>query len=177
MSRKHRRKQKQQTAAPPPPDPPKPSPGRKTVLTPEVQAVIVEAARRGTPLTFCAPLAGVARSSLFLWLKKGQAADTPYTAFSDAVKAAQAEFVGDCLAEIARQGNDSWQAKAWLLERMFREEFASNQLEINQIKKEVKDLKQLLAKVPRDAGEEAAARGPETPGGGDGPADGPAPAA
>lgn len=171
-SRKHRRRQKQQQPATPPPKAPDPTPpkaptGRQTLLTPDIHAALVAAARSGTPVGFLGPLAGVHRATVFEWLRKGAKPNTPYTAFHDAIKAAQSAFVGDCLVEIARQGNDAWQAKAWLLERMFREEFASNQLEINQIKKEVKDLKQLLAKVPRDAGEEAAEGSGASEGGSD----------
>ncbi len=180
MSRKHKRelrRQQQAAKSPPPADPPREPAkgGRKTILTPEVQAVIVEAAAKGTPLTFCGPLAGVSRTTLFNWLKWGQKPDTPYTAFVDAVKAAQARFVGERLTAIAKA--EAWQSDAWLLERMFRDEFAGNQLEINQLKKELKELRQLLVKVPRDAGEDAAETGGPAEGGGDGPADGPAPPA
>lgn len=180
MSRKHRRKLRQQQAAarqaePTPPGEPSKG-GRKTILTPEVQAVIVSAAASGTPLTFCGPLAGVSRTTLFNWMKWGQKPDTPYTAFVAAVKAAQAKYVAERVAAIARA--DQWQSDAWLLERMFRDEFGGDKLEINQLKKELRELRQLLVKVPRDqSGEEAPAAGGQTEGGSDGPADGPAPAA
>lgn len=179
-SKKHRREQRQrnQPTKPPgvPPTPPaesvkKPT-GRQTILTPEIQAIIVEAAERGTPLTFCGPLAGVARSTLFNWMKWGAKAGTPYTAFVDAVKAAQARFVGERLTQIAQA--KAWQAEAWLLERMFREEFGGDKLEINQLKKELRELRALVLKVPGEAPETAPETGGATEGGTDEAADSPA---
>lgn len=172
MSRKSRRKQKLATTTPP--DPPKVATGRKTILTPDIHTVIVEAARTGTPVGFLGPLAGVDRSSVFRWLKLGAKPGTPYTAFYDAVKAAQSEFVRDRLTRIAGHGANSWQADAWLLERMFREEFGGDKLELNQLKKELKELRALLVQVPRATVETDAAGGGPTEGRSDGPADGPA---
>ena len=175
MSRKSKRRQKQGAAPPdPPPEPSKG--GRKTILTPDVQAAIVKAAGEGTPLTFCGPLAGVSRTTLFNWMKWGAKPDTPYTPFLDAVKAAQAKYVAERVAAIAKA--DQWQAAAWLLERMFRDEFGGDKLELNQLKKELRELRQLLVKVPRgDAGEATAEGSGKDEGGDDGRPDGPAPAA
>jgi hypothetical protein len=173
MSRKHRRKMKQQAA------PPKPSAGgRETALTPDVQAVIVEASRKGLPITFAGPRVGLHESTVRNWMRWGKAGKSPlYVAFFTAVKQAQAEYVLSCVSEIKHHGATSWQALAWLLERMHRDEFGGDKLELNQLKKELKELRQLLVKVPRDAGEDAAETGGQDEGGGDGPADGPAPPA
>ncbi len=170
MSRKHRRKQKQQAAPPKPP-----AGGRETALTPEVQAVIVEASRKGLPITFAGPRVGLHESTVRNWMRWGKAGKSPqYVAFFTAVKRAQAEYVLSCVSEIKTHGANSWQALAWLLERMHRDEFGGDKLEINQLKKELRELRQLLVKVPRDTGEEAPASGGEVEGGSNGPPDDPA---
>jgi len=177
MSRTSRRKAKQQ-AAPTPSDPPKKPPkkpslslnkgGCKTVLTPELQREAVEAARLGLPLTFVGPRVGVTKTTIFNWLRWGRKADNePYSSFLAAINEARAKFVETSLTAIADHGKDSWQAKAWLLERMFRDEFGGDKLELNQLKKELRELRQLFDKVPRVSGEEA----PETDGGTAGRAD------
>jgi hypothetical protein len=170
MSRKSRRKHKQGPTLPPA-EPMKG--GRKTVLTPEIQTVIVEAARKGTPITFLGPLAGVRRATVFDWVKKGQRVDNPpYTAFADALKAAQSAFVAERVAKIAAQ--TAWQADAWLLERMFRAEFGSDKTELLALKKELRELRALVVQVPRETAETDAERGGEVEGGSRSPAELPA---
>lgn len=171
MSRKHRRKQKQQGATPRAPA------GRETALTPEVQAVIVEASRKGLPITFAGPRVGLHESTVRNWMRWGKTGKSPlYVAFFTAVKQAQAEYVLSCVSEIKTHGATSWQALAWLLERMHRDEFGGDKLEINQLKKELRELRALVVQVPRDnAGETTEEAGGQAEGGGDGPADRPAP--
>ena len=65
--------------------------GRRSKLTPDVQAVIVRAIRDGYTLGSAARLADVSRSEMFLWLKCGRTRKSPklFSDFSDAVRAAQ----------------------------------------------------------------------------------------
>lgn len=181
-SKKHRREQRQRnqpTKPPgvpptPPAEPPK-TPGRKTVLTPDVQKIIVDAARKGTPMSFLGPLAGVRRATVFEWVKKGtKPHNPPYTEFADALKEAQSAFVSEQVESIAEQGRDAWQAKAWLLERMFREDFGGDKLEVLQLRKELRELRALVLKVPGEAPETAPETNGATEGGTDEATDGPA---
>lgn len=63
--------------------------GRRTKLTPEVQAKIVAHIERGFTLVSAAHHSGVSKSSFFYWLRKGEkATDGEFMEFSDSVRAA-----------------------------------------------------------------------------------------
>jgi len=66
-------------------------PGRHTKLTPEVQQIIVDSILTGYTLGSAAKLAGIRRSTLFLWLTQGNPRNAPklFMDFSDSVRAAQ----------------------------------------------------------------------------------------
>jgi hypothetical protein len=149
MSRKSRRKQKQGPTLPPA--------GRTLQLTPDTHAKIVQGARNGVPITFLGPLVGLSTSCVMKWLTAGKRATSgPHFALFHAVKTAQAEYVQSCIGEIRTAAPKTWQAAAWLLERMHRDEFGGDKLELNQLKKELRELRALVVQVPNVAGEEAA---------------------
>lgn len=101
--------------------------GRPTSLTPEVQAVIVEAIGRGHYRETAAHLAGVSRRSLTNWEQRGEVGEAPYADFFIALKQAEAKAEDTLLREIASaqpaitgeggRGADLWQSKAWIMER------------------------------------------------------------
>lgn len=92
---------------------------RPTALTPDVESTLVEALRSGEYLENAAALAGIAKSTVYEWLRAGvRDPEGPYGAFSDAIKRAQAEADRDDLGIIKRAGEQgNWQACAWRLER------------------------------------------------------------
>lgn len=100
---------------------------RPTLLTPEVQAVLVEAIRKGHYRETAAHLAGVTRRTLNNWEQRGETGEAPYAEFFLAIKKAEAEAEDTLLGEIrAAQpavsgpggaGADLWQARAWVMER------------------------------------------------------------
>jgi hypothetical protein len=143
--------------------------GRPDKLTDERAQTIVDAVRRGVPRETAARLAGVAPSTLFLWLSKGQqAASGRYSEFSEAVDRAAAEAEetaieairqaaqgggmittrtytrkdGTVVEEITRAKPD-WSAAAWYLERAFRDRWS---------RVERVDLKLLADQVAHDEG-------------------------
>ena len=155
MSRKSRRKAASKKVAPNP-VPKTNQHGRLSCLTPELSAKLVECIKTGTPITFAGPKCGVSVSVVMKWMAKGRKGSDPACVeLFHAIKAAQADFVQASIGEIRQQGAKNWQALAWLLERMFREEFASDKFELNQLKKELRELRLLISKVPR-ASEETA---------------------
>jgi transposase len=94
--------------------------GRKTKLTPEVQAKIVQALGVGAPYEQACQFAGINPDTLYTWLKKGEEGKSPFSEFSEAVKNAEGQASVGWLALIdsaARAGQ--WQAAAWKLERKF----------------------------------------------------------
>lgn len=71
--------------------------GRPTILTPEIQAKVVEALEIGSPRRAAAAFAGISVSSFMLWMEKGRSDtdDSPsheeYSEFYAAVNAAEAK--------------------------------------------------------------------------------------
>lgn len=96
--------------------------GRKTKLTPEIQARIVALVEGGNYLQTAAEAAGVHKATLFGWMKRGEAAKAgPYREFFDAIKKASAKAEADAVANVITAGRDpkNWQAAATFLERRF----------------------------------------------------------
>lgn len=97
----------------------------KTKLNEQTQAVLVEAIRKGNYIDNAAAMAGIAESSYYHWIERGDAdieagKVTIYSEFSEAIKRAKAEGEQidlDLIADAAGKGN--WQAAAWRLERRF----------------------------------------------------------
>lgn len=105
-------------------------PGRHTILTDELQTLIVTAVRSGNYLDDSARYAGIAESTLHLWLHKGRdyrdARDNgttltdrqlQYVSFMEAIEKARSDAVVRNVALIQRAAEENWQAAAWYLER------------------------------------------------------------
>lgn len=102
--------------------------GKPTSWTPEVQAVIVEAIRRGNyKVTACA-LAGIHRDTLNDWEHRGARGDEPYASFLAELQRAEADAETGLLEEIrtAEGGKDAtpWQSRAWVMERRWPKRWA-----------------------------------------------------
>jgi len=94
---------------------------RRSKLNQEVQTRIIQAIQAGSTYEFAAQFAGITRTTLFYWLRRGEEQSTGiYRTFFNAFKKAEGVACVGSLAIInkeAREGN--WQAAAWLLERRF----------------------------------------------------------
>lgn len=94
--------------------------GRPEKLTPEVQQKIVDAIRMGAYIETAAAYAGINKSTLYDWMKRGARAKSgKYKEFSNAIEKALAESEMRDLAVIAKASQENWQAAAWRLERKF----------------------------------------------------------
>lgn len=92
--------------------------GRKSKLTPELQAKIVQAILGGNYDYIAAQHAGIGETTFYRWLTEGEKPQSGVKReFWVAVKnaSAQAEVRNVALIETAATKN--WQAAAWLLER------------------------------------------------------------
>ena len=110
--------------------------GRPTKLTPKLQEEICKAIRAGNYIETAAAFAGISKSTLYEWLKRGarekerlaknprakiKKSEAPFVEFSDAVeKALAASEVRDVML-IGKAAETQWQAAAWRLERRFPE--------------------------------------------------------
>ncbi|MBM3268913.1 MAG: helix-turn-helix domain-containing protein [Candidatus Sericytochromatia bacterium] len=93
--------------------------GRPSKLTPEAAEIVATAIRAGASREAAAAQAGIARSTLYDWCKRGESGDEQFTWFSDTLKKAEADLEAKALAHILEAAGKSWQAAAWLLERRF----------------------------------------------------------
>ena len=107
---------------------------RPTKLNTETQEKIVSAIRAGNYIETAAAYAGIHKSTLYDWLKRGErekqrVAKNPryrikkdeqqFVEFSDAVEKALAEAEVRDVAIIGKAAEEYWQAAAWRLERKF----------------------------------------------------------
>lgn len=104
-------------------------PGRKTKLTNDVVATIVQALERGVTYEVAALAAGIDKSTLHDWRRKG-AADleagkaTPFAHLVDELTRATAEAEVGLVRVIRSHAMMDWKAAAWLLERRAPERWA-----------------------------------------------------
>ena len=80
------------------------------------------------PLDKCAWAAGIVPQTLATWLRIGQGdpVGSEYRQFYEAMGAAAAQGVAEQQLVINRAGLKDWKAAAWLLERLFPEDFAAS---------------------------------------------------
>lgn len=111
--------------------------GRPTKLSKEVQDKIVSAIKLGNYIETASAFAGINKSTLYDWLKRGareearrmngEKADrkeTKYVQFSNAIEKAMAESEVRDVGLIGQAAKENWQAAAWRLERKYPDRWA-----------------------------------------------------
>ncbi len=95
-------------------------PGRTSALTPDVEAMILNAIRCGSSYRSACVAAGVGERSFHRWKSKGQEDGAPkeYRHFWQALTRAEHEGQIARLAVIQKASRTDWRAAAWLAERM-----------------------------------------------------------
>lgn len=92
----------------------------KLELTPDIQQRLIQAILSGNYLETAAAYAGIARSTLYSWLRRcARENNGPFHELSNAVKKALADAEVRDVTHIAKAGESEWQASAWRLERKF----------------------------------------------------------
>lgn len=92
--------------------------GRKSKLTEEVQAAIVQAVEAGNYRHVAAEAAGVHKATFYRWMKAGEKErEGELRDFCDAVKKAERKAELRIVGVIETAALSTWQAGAWLLER------------------------------------------------------------
>ncbi len=119
--------------------------GRPTKWNEETQAKIVQAIRAGNYIETASAFAGINKSTLYAWLKRGErekqrVAKNPrnrirkseqhFVTFSNAVEKALAEAEVRDVAIIGKAAEEQWQAAAWRLERKFPDRWGRRKLEL-----------------------------------------------
>jgi transposase len=99
-----------------------PAIGRPIKLTPELQRQIVMAVESGNYIETAAAYAGVDKTTVYDWMRRGARGDRPeFVAFSHAMQKALAASEMRDLDIIGNAAHENWQAAAWRLERKFPE--------------------------------------------------------
>ena len=94
--------------------------GRKTKLTPELTDRICSVLANGNYITTACAIARIHQRQFFRWMEKGEHESSgPYRKFYESVKEAEQTAELALLRDI--RTDDSWQSKAWILERRFPE--------------------------------------------------------
>ena len=99
--------------------------GRPPKLTPEVQEKIIQLVRVGNYVSTAARCAGINPETLYRWVRNGTRGETPtiYTAFTEALRHAEAEAEAIAVQEIRKASHEdprNWMAAMTFLERRFR---------------------------------------------------------
>lgn len=107
--------------------------GRPIILTPEIQEQITTVIRNGNYIETAAAYAGIHKSTLYDWMKRGARErkrmeetgkrvlkkELPFLEFSDAIEKALAESEMLDVSTIGKAAEYDWKAAAWRLERKF----------------------------------------------------------
>lgn len=100
--------------------------GRPTTCTPEATEKLIYALKKGCPLVYALPYAGIDDSSYHSWMEKGEKGIQPYKDFSDSIKACHPDFIMKQLDVIELAAKKEWTAAAWLAERRAASYFSKN---------------------------------------------------
>lgn len=100
--------------------------GRKTILTRDVQAKIIQAIRAGAYAETAAAYAGVSKSTFYNWLKQGNKERKGiYRDLLLAIREAWAQTTVADLALIYQAAKKDWRAAAWRLEQREKSKYGS----------------------------------------------------
>ena len=93
--------------------------GRRTKLTSEIQQRIIQALQTGATYDLCAQFAGIAPSTLYLWMKQGRERKSKdKIEFLESIKRAESRGAIANLGLIQKAAQDGdWKASAWIMER------------------------------------------------------------
>lgn len=99
--------------------------GRPSLLTEDLQAMLLSGIEEGLPLKQAAMLAGICYETLNRWRKKGESESAPpeFRHFCQALQRSEAVAMQRLVSQVSKAGNTDWRAAAWILERRHPDEF------------------------------------------------------
>ena len=94
--------------------------GRKTKLTKKMQDEICKLLGAGNYVCAVCDYVGIAESTFYDWLERGEDGEEPFAEFHESVKREAAKAEIRAASEIQKAGQQgTWQAWAWFLERRY----------------------------------------------------------
>ena len=132
--------------------------GRRSKFTKERKERIIQAIGAGCSYEMAADYAGITRSTLWAWMKKGEEGkDRNYQTFLNDIKTAEIEGAMANLGTIQEASQKDWKAAAWILER--RHGYSKDGMKSTRPKEEPvkmpKDILGLLRETAKDLKESA----------------------
>ena len=126
--------------------------GRPSQLKDPARQAILDAIQNGAPYTEACAAVGISTATMRGWKRQGEldtraGKSSAFAAFFADVQKARGLFVAEGVAAIKEASRQSWQARAWLLERRRPELFADNRAELRRMEKQVAELMKLLADI------------------------------
>lgn len=95
--------------------------GRKTKLTPTLQARLCAHVTAGASIPAACGLAGISWNTVKDWLALGREGKAPYAELVEALEVAKNAWAGTTSKRISNATKHDWKAGAWILERRLRE--------------------------------------------------------
>lgn len=119
---------------------------KPTILTPSTHKALCDLVAQGKPQVVVAESIGVARSSLYNWLRRGTAGEEPFAAFVSDFRRSVALGKLALIDEMRGAETKQWQRIAWLLERMDPKQFGPRDVGSEQARR-IKTLERKLRKA------------------------------
>ena len=107
--------------------------GRPAIYTPEIAAKVLSYVAKGLTYDRAAEAVGISGETIDTWKRRKPD-------FDRALKKARRELEINCLSSIHEAGAKSWQARAWLCERVFGYAQPSSRLEVAGFAQHFQDL-------------------------------------
>ena len=118
--------------------------GRLTRFNDDICKIIIDAVTEGNTLECAAGLAGIAKSTLSLWMTQGGLGHKTYVGFYEQMKKAEAESQSKLVKTITTASERTWTAAAWMLERKYPETWGLMSRELKEAMKDIAELKRRL---------------------------------
>lgn len=102
--------------------------GRKTALNTALIKKIVPVLKNGHTIETAAKFVGISKTTLYRWIEQGEQQESgEYRDFRDALAKARATAQVNLVDTLQRAAKTDWRAAAWLLERLFPEQFSNRE--------------------------------------------------
>ena len=149
---------------------------RPTKLTPGLSAAIVKAIRAGNYPEVAAESEGVSGASYYLWMKRGEAGEAPFSEFFESVTRAKARAERRMVHLVRTAAINDAHAAQWFLERSRPDRWGRRDHVVVETRVQ-EELNEALDKLQRDLTPDAYAQVVRSLARGDDAGTGPAPAA
>jgi len=105
----------------------KTSRGRKTLLTPTLQARVCKLLRDGCNIKTACNICGVGETTYHEWKNRGRCGEEPYASFFSETSRARDAFKADLLNIVVKAADKEARHAEWLLERYWPNEFGRSE--------------------------------------------------